>query len=42
MCMWIIGGYINSLDVTVKRTSLGSGGIAAVFFFYLWTAYVYL
>ncbi|KAK5128509.1 hypothetical protein LTR85_003178 [Meristemomyces frigidus] len=39
VCMWIIGGYINSIDITKKSTSLSSGGIAAIFFFYLWTAF---
>ncbi|KAK5130854.1 hypothetical protein LTR08_001626 [Meristemomyces frigidus] len=39
ICMWIIGGYINSVDLTQKQTSLGSGGTAAIFFFYLWTAF---
>ncbi|KAF2863839.1 quinate permease [Piedraia hortae CBS 480.64] len=41
ICMWIIGGYIQGTDVTAgpKETSLGPGGIAAIFFFYLWTAF---
>jgi len=37
----LLGGYINSVDVAHnKSTTLtsGSGGIAAIFFFYLWTA----
>nr|POF03908.1 quinate permease [Quercus suber] len=34
------GGYINGTDVTANTTSsLGPGGIAAIFFFYLWTAF---
>ncbi|CAK4030511.1 Quinate permease [Lecanosticta acicola] len=40
VCMWIIGGYIYTQNVAVhKTTSLSSGGIAAMFFFYLWTAF---
>ncbi|EMC98331.1 hypothetical protein BAUCODRAFT_32364 [Baudoinia panamericana UAMH 10762] len=40
VCMWIIGGYINATNVaTHKTTRLGPGGVAAVFFFYLWTAF---
>ncbi|KXL51157.1 hypothetical protein M433DRAFT_150938 [Acidomyces richmondensis BFW] len=40
VCMWIIGGYINSINIkTAKTTSLGPGGTAAIFFFYLWTAF---
>ncbi|KAK4547730.1 hypothetical protein LTR36_000688 [Oleoguttula mirabilis] len=39
ICMWILGGYINTIDIDVKQTSLGPGGIAAIFFFYLWTAF---
>ncbi|KAF1987019.1 general substrate transporter [Aulographum hederae CBS 113979] len=48
-CMWFIGAYIkisgagNSGSTTTASTtespSLDSGGIAAVFFFYLWTAF---
>ena len=42
VCMWIIGGYIATVkvdsDVDVTKP-LSSGGIAAVFFFYLWTAF---
>ncbi|KAI7237355.1 putative quinate [Hortaea werneckii] len=41
ICMWIIGGYINAnpTDTTAGSSSLSSGGIAAIFFFYLWTAF---
>ncbi|KAF2771184.1 general substrate transporter [Teratosphaeria nubilosa] len=40
VCMWIIGIYINVTDPNNnERTSLGPGGIAAIFFFYLWTAF---
>ncbi|KAI6910096.1 putative quinate [Hortaea werneckii] len=37
ICMWIIGGYINAnpTDTTAGSSSLSSGGIAAIFFFYL-------
>ncbi|KAK5169485.1 uncharacterized protein LTR77_005461 [Saxophila tyrrhenica] len=42
VCMWIIGGYLASIklrtDTDVSKP-LSSGGIAAVFFFYLWTAF---
>ncbi|KAM0720877.1 hypothetical protein Q7P37_003162 [Cladosporium fusiforme] len=41
VCMWIIGGYIlgAGLDPDSTESNLSSGGIAAVFFFYLWTAF---
>ncbi|GAB7362475.1 hypothetical protein MBLNU230_g2797t1 [Neophaeotheca triangularis] len=41
VCMWIIGGYLAGTDPTAGNAdgSLSSGGIAAVFFFYLWTAF---
>ncbi|EME41483.1 hypothetical protein DOTSEDRAFT_73782 [Dothistroma septosporum NZE10] len=40
VCMWIIGGYIFTRPIKgVTGTSLSSGGIAAMFFFYLWTAF---
>lgn len=40
VCMWIIGAYIYKADVANHKTSsLSSGGIAAMFFFYLWTAF---
>jgi hypothetical protein len=39
ICMWIIGGYINGTNLAKNKSdSLGPGGIAAIFFFYLWTA----
>ena len=43
ICMWIIGAYIkisgvSDSDDTSENTQLSSGGIAAIFFFYLWTA----
>lgn len=38
ICMWIIGAYICIADPENNPTdSLTPGGIAAVFFFYLWT-----
>lgn len=42
--MWFIGAYIKIADPASKvkvgtNTSLSSGGIAAIFFFYLWTAF---
>jgi len=40
VCMWIIGGYVSTIRVDeVKTGGLSSGGIAAIFFFYLWTAF---
>ncbi|KFA48245.1 hypothetical protein S40293_07381 [Stachybotrys chartarum IBT 40293] len=42
LCMWFIGAYIriaNNVDNESQETSLDSGGIAAVFMFYLWTAF---
>lgn len=42
ICMWIIGGYISSITIDTDSDvskPLSSGGIAAVFFFYLWTAF---
>jgi len=41
--MWIIGGYLSTVQVessdSNKSVPLSSGGVAAVFFFYLWTAF---
>jgi len=43
ICMWIIGGYIASIKIVSSDDAvskpLSSGGTAAVFFFYLWTAF---
>nr|OQO27315.1 Quinate permease [Rachicladosporium sp. CCFEE 5018] len=42
VCMWIIGAYIlhNPVKANVPAdTKLSGGGIAAMFFFYLWTAF---
>lgn len=41
LCMWFIGAYIkisNPVGNANSSGSLSSGGIAAMFFFYLWTA----
>jgi sugar porter (SP) family MFS transporter len=42
-CMWFIGAYIKLSNPTgkppVTGAKLSSGGIAAMFFFYLWTAF---
>jgi hypothetical protein len=40
-CMWFIGGYIKiaGTGATSSNGNLSSGGIAAIFFFYLWTAF---
>ncbi|POR36288.1 Quinate permease [Tolypocladium paradoxum] len=42
-CMWFIGAYIkvagSGATSANNSGSLSSGGIAAVFFFYLWTAF---
>lgn len=41
LCMWFIGAYIKIAEPENNQdnTSLSSGGIAAIFFFYLWTAF---
>lgn len=45
LCMWFIGAYIKIADPSSKVAADGSspkmssGGIAAVFFFYLWTIF---
>jgi sugar porter (SP) family MFS transporter len=49
LCMWFIGAYIKVADPAAKiaaaeavgdaAPSMSSGGIAAVFFFYLWTVF---
>ncbi|ETS73140.1 Quinate permease [Pestalotiopsis fici W106-1] len=40
LCMWFIGAYIKIANVSGNPTGqLDSGGIAAIFFFYLWTAF---
>ncbi|KAI5207147.1 quinate permease [Aureobasidium subglaciale] len=39
VCMWIIGGYLLGTHGKRNGETLGPGGIAAVFFFYVWTAF---
>lgn len=42
LCMFFIGAYIKLAGTSTKSASEGSldsGGIAAIFFFYLWTAF---
>jgi sugar porter (SP) family MFS transporter len=40
ICMWIIGAYIKIAGTSAgKSEKLPPGGIAAIFFFYLWTAF---
>ena len=40
VCLWIVGAYIKIAqpDKNVK-THMDGGGIAAMFFFYLWTVF---
>ncbi|MCJ1324333.1 hypothetical protein MMC10_000995 [Thelotrema lepadinum] len=40
LCMWFIAAYIKVAGADPKNTNtnLSSGGVAAIFFFYLWTA----
>ncbi|KAK5017391.1 hypothetical protein LTR39_001569 [Cryomyces antarcticus] len=41
LCMWFIGAYIAITDPAshTKNSQLSGAGIAAIFFFYLWTAF---
>jgi hypothetical protein len=42
LCMWYIAAYIKIADPANhpnKSGSLSSGGISAIFFFYLWTVF---
>jgi sugar porter (SP) family MFS transporter len=40
LCLWYVGGYIAVADPeNNKSDTLSSGGISAMFFFYLWTAF---
>lgn len=42
LCMWYLGAYIKIADPTAHPSASGelsSGGISAMFFFYLWTAF---
>ncbi len=38
LCMWFIGAYLK-IAGSSNNGNLTSGGIAAIFFFYLWTAF---
>lgn len=40
VCLWIIGGYIKVAQPEAHpKDKVDSGGIAAIFFFYLWTCF---
>ncbi|OQD74829.1 hypothetical protein PENDEC_c009G02582 [Penicillium decumbens] len=40
VCLWIVGAYIKIVDPADNpKTSMDGGGIAAMFFFYLWTVF---
>ncbi|KEZ41948.1 Quinate permease [Scedosporium apiospermum] len=41
LCMWFIGAYIkiSNPEGSQQNNKLSSAGIAAIFFFYLWTAF---
>lgn len=42
LCMWYIGGYIAVADprsIPASEATLTGGGISAMVFFYLWTAF---
>jgi sugar porter (SP) family MFS transporter len=40
LCLWYVGGYIAIADpANHPSPKLSSGGISAMFFFYLWTAF---
>ncbi|KAL4791758.1 general substrate transporter [Aspergillus venezuelensis] len=41
VCLWFVGAYIKIAkpEENPEGTGLDSGGIAAIFFFYLWTAF---
>ncbi|KAK2774018.1 hypothetical protein FQN53_003883, partial [Emmonsiellopsis sp. PD_33] len=40
VCLWIVGGYIKIAQPENNPTGdMTSGGIAAIFFFYLWTCF---
>ncbi|KAL4942355.1 quinate permease [Aspergillus oleicola] len=41
VCLWFVGAYIKIAkpENNPEGTGLDSGGIAAIFFFYLWTAF---
>ncbi|CEJ58873.1 hypothetical protein PMG11_07519 [Penicillium brasilianum] len=40
ICLWIVGAYIKIAEPAKHpKTSMDGGGIAAMFFFYLWTVF---
>lgn len=40
VCLWIVGAYIKVAQPEQNPTEhMGGGGIAAMFFFYLWTVF---
>ncbi|GAB1317336.1 hypothetical protein MFIFM68171_07546 [Madurella fahalii] len=40
LCMWFIGAYVKIADPSSRMDgTMSGGGIAAMFFFYLWTAF---
>jgi hypothetical protein len=39
LCMFFIGAYLKISPPAGTSGTLSSGGIAAIFFFYLWTAF---
>ncbi|KAJ6119859.1 hypothetical protein N7523_004139 [Penicillium sp. IBT 18751x] len=40
VCLWIVGAYIKLAQPALHpKTSMDGGGIAAMFFFYLWTVF---
>lgn len=40
VCLWIVGAYIKIAEPEKNNSdSLSGGGIAAMFFFYLWTVF---
>lgn len=40
VCLWIVGAYIKvAQPENNKSDTLSGGGIAAMFFFYLWTVF---
>lgn len=40
VCLWIVGAYIKVADpANHPKAKMDGGGIAAMFFFYLWTVF---
>lgn len=40
VCLWIVGAYIKIAEPEKhKKSHMDGGGIAAMFFFYLWTVF---